>query len=326
MPTGSIRSGRPSSTVRADDRRSPPVHPGSTRRLRNRAAPGTLRRCRRCEWQRRSGAIFEVRGNDLDADRQPCRREPHRSHGHREVNNADRLQPGPLVAVRAGRAVHRNGPGVDVGILVVRNRRGRRDRAQEHVVVAEEVGPRRLQPEPVLRRELVFPRPLRDVAGPSYGRRVVVGRRGSRPIEERLERLVRQPPRHRALDQALGNVVTFGQRDRTDALIDPRACPAELIHESPIDRGDLAVHRAVRILEPRRDTAAPSTVEPGQLRFPLQTDRLTKRSWRGPSRVRGVRMLYGTASIGRAQGDRWHPCGSTTPPYRVVQHTHFFDG
>jgi hypothetical protein len=100
-----------------------------------------------------SRTILEVRAHDLNTDRQPRRSEPNGSHDHRKVDDADRLQPGELVAVRAGDAVHGNGAGVNVSVLVVRDGGCRGRRAKERVVVAEEVRLGGLQPQAPLRRE-----------------------------------------------------------------------------------------------------------------------------------------------------------------------------
>jgi hypothetical protein len=61
------------------------------------------------------------------------------------VDDADGLQPGELIAVGAGLPIDDNGAGIDIGVLVVRDRGCRGDWLEEHVVVAEEIGPGGLQ-------------------------------------------------------------------------------------------------------------------------------------------------------------------------------------
>ena len=70
-------------------------------------------------------------------------------HGGQSAHAGQR-RPGNLVAVRARLAVDDDAPGVDVGLVVVRDGRGRRDRAQQYVVVGEERGAARGQPGPSL--------------------------------------------------------------------------------------------------------------------------------------------------------------------------------
>src|SRR5215208_1810971 len=127
--------------------------------------------------------------------------------------HADGLQPGKLVAVGTRRAIDHDGAGIEIRRLVVWEGRGRRDGTEQHVMVAEEVCPDRLEPQPLLLCESVLPDPLRDVAGPTYRGSSVTRRCRVRPLQERLKGLVREPSSHSTLNQTLRHVVRMGKRD-----------------------------------------------------------------------------------------------------------------
>jgi phage terminase Nu1 subunit (DNA packaging protein) len=79
-----------------------------------------------------------------------------------------------LVAIRPRLAVHHDAAGVDVRLMIVRDRGSRRDRAQKHVEVGEELGAARDHLRPCFQLEAVVAYPGGDVARMANWRGVIV--------------------------------------------------------------------------------------------------------------------------------------------------------
>jgi len=84
------------------------------------------------------GMVFEVRPDHLESDRQPVGRATSRQHHRGQPAHAGERCPRDLVAVRAGYPIDDDAARVDVGLMVVRDRGGRRDRTQQYVVINED--------------------------------------------------------------------------------------------------------------------------------------------------------------------------------------------
>jgi hypothetical protein len=106
------------------------------------------------------------------------------------------LQPGKLVAVGARIPIDDERAGVDVRVLIVRNGGRRRDRAEERIVVAEELRPGGFELQPLLLDARKVAGALRDVACPAHGWRLVVGERVGGSRQEQLKLIVQRPARH----------------------------------------------------------------------------------------------------------------------------------